>query len=429
MFKQFIKIVSFTILYFLYLNDGSAQEKIEKPNILFIVADDLGYEKLGSYNGLYSLTPNIDRLAEQGSMFLRAYASPVCTPSRMSIYTGTYATTHRYTDVLPVHVGSKQFVDFGKWTTYTQLLKQNGYHTAVTGKWQMAGLEFYPNHCSSAGFDSWCVWQIWHNNKKTTRYWNATINEDGKIRTDIDSLFGPDVLTDYVIRQMKLAKQKGKPFIIQHNMVLPHVPIVTTPNDKNAKRQASLDNMIKYMDKQVGELLEAVDQLKIGDNTIVIFIGDNGTQSKIPRETNNGLVSGGKWTLTDGGMHVPLIIHCPDRIPVNRKVQNLIDITDLFPTICDLSNTKINDSLNIDGVSFYNLLSGEEGIVKRKWITAGIGDDFVIFDGNWRLHHKENKLIDCRNLPEEKNAIMESNEAKEALSKLTPILNELLKGI
>ena len=420
------KIFSIIIISFLWMYEVCAQDKIEQPNILLIVADDLGYEKIGSYNDLISFTPNIDKLANQGVMFTKAYASPVCTPSRMSIYTGTYASTHRYTSVLPVHLGSKESVDFdNKWTTYAQLLRQNGYQTSVTGKWQMGAMEYHPNHCKSAGFDSWCVWQIWHNEKKTKRYWNATINEDGKIWTEKDSLFGPEVLTNYVIQQMKLSKQLDKPFLIQHNIMLPHVPIVLTPDDKTKKREPSLDNMIEYMDKQIGILLDAIDKLKIADNTIIIFVGDNGTQSEEPRVTKKGLVNGGKWTLTDGGMHVPLIISSPAILPKDIKYKNLVDITDLYPTICDLSNTKINDSLEIDGISFYNLLMGKEQR-ERSWVTAGYEDDFVIFDGNWRLHHKENILVDCRNLPEEKISDVKSTEAKDALAKLTLILNESL---
>lgn len=400
---------------------GESEQGQAQPNILLIVADGLGYEKLVSYNSLISNTPNLDRLAEQGVLFKRAYASPVCTPSRMSIYTGTYASTHRYTNVIPVHEGSREAVDFEKWTTYARLLRENGYLTAVTGKWQMGGLGFHPDHCASAGFDSWCVWQIWHQGKKTKRYWQPTLNEDGKIRTDVDTLFGPDILTDYVIRQMRAAKQKGKPFMIQHNMMLPHVPVVQTPEDRRLGREARLDNMISYMDSLVGELLAALKKLELEKNTVVIFVGDNGTQSKEPRITDKGLVEGGKWTLKDGGMHVPLIVSFPDNIKP-RNIEDLIDISDLFPTLCDLSGTGLSDSLSIDGISFYDLLMNR-GAGKRKWVTAGYKDDFIIFDGNWRFHTKDDILVDCRNLQDEKEADMNSKQAKEAFTRLKSILD------
>ncbi|MEM9326176.1 MAG: sulfatase-like hydrolase/transferase [Bacteroidota bacterium] len=403
---------------------GSAQS-IDRPNILLLVADDLGYEKVGAYNGLSALTPHLDQLAGEGLLFLRAYASPVCTPSRMSLYTGTYATTHQYTSVLPVHLGSKDAVDFSQWTTYAQLLGANGYHTAVTGKWQLAGLEFHPRHCASAGFDSWCVWQIWRNGQKTRRYWKATLNEDGKIRDDIQDRFGPDVLTDYVIRQMKSAQDQGRPFCIQHNMMLPHVPIIETPDDKAARRAPGLDQMINYMDKQVGLLLAAINEMGIEENTVVIFIGDNGTQSKEPRRTPQGMVKGGKWTLTDGGMHVPLMIRYPKVITAGRKAESLIDITDFFPTICDLSYTSMEDLNGIDGKSFYPLLINGD-YKSREWITGGFENDYVIFDGEWRYHHNEEELWDCRDLPRETLSTARSKEAEDAHTRLSEILAELL---
>jgi arylsulfatase A len=414
------------VLLFVSLLTSCTSGPDERPNILYIIADDLGYEKVGCYNDLVSFTPNIDRLAEQGVMFTRAYASPVCTPSRMSIYTGTYATTHQYTDVLPVHLGTKEFIDFeNEWTSYAQLLREEGYHTAVTGKWQLAALEFHPEHIRSAGFDSWCVWQIWHKDKKTTRYWNATLNEDGSIRTDINDRFGSDVLTEYVIRQMETAVKIDTAFCIQHNMMLPHVPIVRTPDDTLNNREAGLDYMIGYLDKQVGILVDAIQKLDIQDKTVIIFLGDNGTQSRGPRETEKGLVHGGKWTLTDGGMHVPLIFSGPGILASGIEDENLIDITDIFPTICELTGTKIPEDIPMDGVSFYPNLKGKDE-KQRDWITAGFLDDYIVFDGAWRLQYSTDELIDCRDLPEEKPADMQSDEAKEAHAYLKSILGELL---
>ena len=403
------------------------KQEVDPPNILLIVADDLGYEKLGCYNGLSSSTPKLDRMASEGILFEHAYTSPVCTPSRMSIYTGTYPMTHQYTRVIPIHNGSKEAVNFSRWTTYAQLLQQNGYRTAVTGKWQMAGLEFHPEHCASAGFESWCVWQIWKEGRKTTRYRQATLNEDGRIRSDIDTRFGPDVLTDYVIRQMQMAQAEGRPFCIQHNMMLPHVPIVQTPDDQSLGEEASLDNMIHYLDKQVGLLLEAVQKLGLDQNTLVLFLGDNGTESEIARITSKGEVKGGKFTLTDAGMHVPLIAHWPGKIPPGHVNSDLIDFADLFPTICDLAGVEIPAEVDIDGISFHDLLFGKkkEG---RQWVTAGYRGDYAVFDGEWRWHHVAQKLVDCRNLPREVESDLSSEEAQKARLKLEEIANNLLSS-
>jgi arylsulfatase A len=156
-----IAVSFFAVLLQIYAPSAGA-ETIDHPNILLIVADDLGCEALGCYGGLDFSTPHLDRLASEGMRFSLAYTSPVCTPSRMTFYTGTYVTRHKYYDVLPVHLGTKKAVDFrNRWTTFAQLLREAGYATSVTGKWQLAALEFHPEHCRDAGFDSWCVWQIW----------------------------------------------------------------------------------------------------------------------------------------------------------------------------------------------------------------------------------------------------------------------------
>ena len=419
-----VNIFSITLLILLVALPGCKNPKEARPNILLIVADDLGYEKLGCYGNVNKITPNLDEMAQKGTLFTRAYTSPVCTPSRMSIYTGSYASRHKYTTVLPVHTGSNEFVDFEKWTTYAQLLRNEGYLTAVTGKWQLAALEFHPQHCMDAGFDSWFVWQIWHNNEKTKRYWNTTYNHDGKIRNDIDSHFGPDVITEYVINHMKQAGKSNKPFCIQHNMVLPHVPIIQTPDDKYLNQEGSLDNMISYMDAQIGVLLDSLQALNLAGNTLVLFAGDNGTDTNEPRLTESGIVTGGKRFLNDGGTHVPLIAYWPGKVAPNKKVDGLIDFADIFPTFCELAGVTIPDKDSIDGISFSDPLFGR-GEGRRKWITASYQDDFIVFNGKWRIYHKGNKLVDCRSLPDEKTVDINSEEAKMVLTELLPILNRL----
>lgn len=353
----------------------------DRPNVLLILADDLGYETLGCYGGLEFSTPHIDRLAAQGMRFRRAYTSPVCTPSRMSLYTGTYVTTHGYDTVLPVHVGTRRAVDFrDRWTCIAKLLRDGGYATSVTGKWQLAALEFHPDHCRDAGFNSWCVWQIWRQGNKTTRYWNPCLNHDGLVREDIADRFGPDVLADYVIGQMKSAVAANRPFYIHHNMMLPHVPIVATPDSQAAGRPPSLAAMIEALDKIVGRLVAAVDDCGAAENTYVIFMGDNGTDVRTARRTKDGLVRGGKRDLNDGGTHIPLIVRRPGKIAAGDVAEDLIDMADWFPTICELTGVPAAANQSLDGVSFAGRLLRNEPS-PRTWITAGISGRAKVFDG------------------------------------------------
>ena len=403
---------------------ATSQLFAKQPNILFIFADDLGYEQLGCYGNLKNKTPHLDQMAKEGIRFARAYTSPVCTPSRMSVYTGMYTPRHGYTGVLPVHLGTRKAVDFAKrFPTYAQLLRKAGYMTSVTGKWQLATLQYHPNHIRSAGFDSWCIWQIWLNGKKTTRYWNPTLNLDGEVWTKAKSEFGPDMLTDYVIKRMNEAQVHQKPFLIHHNMMLPHIPIIDTPLNRQDGTKRSLSSMIEYMDAQVGRLIDAVDAMGIADNTYIFFVGDNGTEGG-DKTISTGKVIGGKRALTDGGIHVPMLARCPGKVPPGTVAQDLIDSADFFPTFCDLVGIEVPKGQAPDGLSFEPVLHGC-GPGKRKWITAGISNNFLVFDGNWRLDYQKRKLIDCRSLPEEKPADMDLPEAAEAKAKLEKVLVKL----
>lgn len=410
------------------------------PNILLIYADDIGYEALNCYGGLDFETPRLDEMADNGVRFSRAYASPVCTPSRVSLHTGLYTTRHGHVGVLPVHKGTDRKVDFLKMPTFAQLMRKNGYVTSVTGKWQLATLEVWPNHIRESGFDSWCIWQIWREGRKTLRHWNPTFNEDGQVRTDIADRFGPDVLVDYVIEQMTEAKAAGKPFLIVHNELLPHDPIIDTPDDRALRRKPRLGHMIHYMDKLVGRLLDAVESLELRDNTYVIFMGDNGTHEEgfrnpragrpgektHTRHTDAGNVNGGKFKLGDAGTHVPLIVWGPKTVASGTVCEDLVDVVDLFPTFCELSGTKIPSTLAIDGRSVAPQIHGRPGI-RRSWVHHGIGGRENIFDGSWRLFRKTGELWDARQLPAESRVSNDDAETKSVRSELNVVLQTITK--
>jgi len=287
----------------------------------------------------------------------------------------------------------------------------------VTGKWQLAALEFHPDHCRDAGFDSWCVWQIWRHGAKTTRYWEPCFNHDGRVREDIADRFGPDVLADYVVDQMRAAVETKRPFYIHHNMLLPHWPIIETPDDKTNGTQASLSLMIAYMDKLCGRILGEVDRLGIADNTIVIFMGDNGTDSKMPRTTVAGEVKGGKTDLNDAGTHIPLIVRQMDKIEAGAVADDLVDMADLFPTICELAGIKVYEDDRFDGVSFARRLhDGQRS--PRQWVTSGIHGVVSLFDGQWRVTAGSNRLLDVRLLPHETIVETAPNESADLISRL-----------
>lgn len=337
-------------------------------------------------------------MAEEGIRFSRAYTSSVCTPSRVSLHTGLYTPRHGHVGVLPLHNGTDQKVDFKKMPTFASLLRNDGYKTAVTGKWQLATLEIWPDHIGVAGFDSWCVWQIWKAGEKTLRHWNGTFNEDGRVLTGVEDRFGPDILVDFVIEKMTDAKEAEQPFLIVHNELLPHYPMIDAPLGRELDREPSLANMIEYMDNLVGRLLDAVEELGIRDNTYVVFMGDNGTEERYfknqkagqpgekshTRHTLAGKVNGGKHDLNDAGSHVPLMVWGPKPVATNTVCGELVDVVDLFPTFCEWAGTGIPETISIDGRSIASQVHGKPGL-KRHRTHQGLGKGETLFDGSWRL--------------------------------------------
>jgi arylsulfatase A-like enzyme len=396
----------------------------QQPNILIILADDLGYEALGTYGGLDYSTPELDTMAAEGVRFDRAYTSPVCTPTRVSLHTSLYTSDHGHTRVLPVHNGTSDIVDFIAMPTFAQLLRAAGYRTSVTGKWQLATYDKNPTHLTDSGFDSWYIWQIWDDaaGAKTKRYWDGTFNHDGtKLEFTGTSQYGPDLLADYVTDQMTAARDAGEPFLIVHNMLLPHEEdgfFIQTPDDVALSRPASLANMINYMDKLVGQILYDVDALGIRENTYVFFIGDNGTDTDAVRNTVDGPVTGQKRTLDDGGTHVPFIVWGPSGIGANRTINDLVDITDVFPTVCSLAGVNIPGSIPYRGHSLVPQLEGRPGLTRR-YVHQGIYDIFdnqereAIFDGEWRLQ-LDGTLTDGR-VPTSETTVAPGNPEGDAV--------------
>jgi arylsulfatase A-like enzyme len=230
--------------------------------------------------------------------------------------------------------------------------------------------------------------------------------------------FGPDVLADYVIAKMTEATRAKKPFFILHNELLPHWPLVKTPQDRSLNRKASMGNMIEYMDMLVGRVLNAINELGVRDNTYVFFMGDNGLQvsyrnnalyknsrfgqpgeKEHTRHTIKGNVDGAKSDLNDAGSHVPFIAWGPKSIPAGGVNEELVDVVDLFETFCELTAT--NHIVETDGRSIVNQIHGKDG-PPRQWVHQGLPQGESIFDGQWRYLLQSGQLIDARELPKER---------------------------
>jgi arylsulfatase A len=272
-----------------------------RPNIVLILADDFGYECVGANGGTSYQTPNLDKLAARGMRFTNCYVQPLCTPTRVQLMTGKYNV--------------RNYVRFGhldpKETTFAHLLKRMGYATCIVGKWQLGQGFDLPGHF---GFDEYCLWQL---NRRPPRYANPGLEVNGKQLDYKNGEYGPDVVNDYA--RDFITRKKDEPFFLYYSMMLTHGPFQPTPDSPNWDPKAMGEkignnkkhfvDMTAYMDKLVGKLVARLDELGLLDNTLILFVGDNGSPRGIDSRMGDRIVPGGKGLPTAAGMHVPFIAH------------------------------------------------------------------------------------------------------------------------
>ncbi|MEL6105026.1 MAG: sulfatase-like hydrolase/transferase [Planctomycetota bacterium] len=344
----------------------------KQPDILLIMADDVGIEGLGCYGGASYNTPNLDALAADGVRFTHAYAQPLCTPTRVQLMTGKY--NHRNWRYFGILDPSEQ--------TFGHAMKSAGYTTGIFGKWQLQSYDppDLPGaeerrgtgmHPKDAGFDEYALFHALHTEDKGSRYANPTMLEGkaaqpGEAKT-YEGRYGEDVWVAKILDF--LDRNEGEPRFVYYPMALPHWPFEPTPQspewNPRATPEADLefaDDMIEYMDVVVGRLMDELRARQLERDTIVIFYSDNGTHLKVTSKMRDGrAIAGGKAMPTQTGIHVPLIVHCPNRY--EPKVANgIVDASDFWPTLLELAGAKPNAAESErDGVSFVSQLQGTPG--------------------------------------------------------------------
>ena len=330
-----------------------------QPNLILIMADDLGYETIGANGGQSYQTPNLDRLAATGMRFERCHVQPLCTPTRVQLMTGMYNV--------------RNYTQFGaidrNVTTFAHLLKEAGYATAIAGKWQLGRGKNLPRRL---GFDESCLWQ---HTRRPPRYANPGLEYNGEERDFNDGQYGPRLVNDFALDF--LTRHQNEPFFLYYPMMLTHSPYQPTPDspDWNPRAQGEkigrdarhFGEMVSYMDKMTGRLVAKLDELGVRENTLVLFLGDNGTGREIVSQLNDQPYPGGKGSTTARGTHVPLIANWPGRVVAGQVNRELVASTDFLPTLCEAAGVDVPASLTIDGRSFLPQLVGEKGR-PREWI-------------------------------------------------------------
>jgi len=364
-----------TILAGLLLGAFTAQAN-DQPNIILIMADDMGYEALSSNGSESCKSPNLDKLAAKGVRFTNCFSNPICTPSRVKLMTGQYNV--------------RNYVKFGwldrEQTTFAHQLKAAGYATAIAGKWQLGRDKDSPQHF---GFEQSCLWQHTRSGRSNEdgknidrRFVNPQLEFNGVEKDFTNGEYGPQVCTDFICDFID--KNKKKPFLVYYPMILTHCPFDPTPDstDWDPKRlgsttykgdrndpQRHFRDMVAYADKAVGQIVSQLGKSGVRDNTLIIFTGDNGTDTPIVTPWNGKKVVGGKGTMSDTGTRVPLIVNWPAGIrKAGRVVDDLVEFTDVFPTICEVTTAKLPKNHPGDGASIVPVLRNQAGARKKDWV-------------------------------------------------------------
>lgn len=388
--------------------------KQDKPNIIFVLADDLGIGNISAYGADNFSSPNIDALAKSGILFNHGYTAPLCGPSRALLMTGRYAfrtgavNQDKTGDMLP-----------SVETMIPNVIKPAGYVTACIGKWGQL-----PLGPSEFGFDDYLRFKgsgvYWGGQGKATAY-----NENGTEKELSATQYMPDLMHEHLVEF--LGKNKDKPFFVYYPMSHVHAKLVPTPDSKPDTKDIYADN-IAYMDKLVGKLVKALDSLKLRQNTVLIFMGDNGTGNEAaPRSTIHGKkLVGKKGSLEECGSLVPLIVSWPAKIKKGSVEQSLVDGSDFMPTFAELAGAKMPTALPYDGHSFAPLLTGKK-FTPREWMFMELGNGWYVRDNKWKLN-RTNQLFDMSNAPFEEKEVTasdndEANNARKRLQATLDMLN------
>lgn len=404
-----------------------------RPNIILILADDLGYECLGCNGGTSYKTPHLDALAASGIRWTHAYAQPLCAPTRLQLMTGQY-NFRNYEAFGILHPKEK---------TFGHLMKQAGYRTCLAGKWQLFSYnppDYDPKWrgkgmlAKDSGFDEYCVWHGEHTEDKGSRYADPTLLQNGELRK-VKGGYGEDVFVSFIADF--IGKRSDQPFFVYYPMVLTHDPFVPTPRSAEWKSDDRLKanprlfaDMVEYMDESVGRLVSHLDKLGLRDNTLILFFSDNGSPRVIESRMGDRVIRGGKGTTTDAGTHVPMIANWRGTAPAGKVFDDLVDSTDFAPTLANAAGVKFT----CDGRSFFPRLRGEKGN-PREWIYSWYDprpgwdkDEYTlkIFarDRRFKLY-STGELFDVAADPDEQQAISpqdQSSAAGSARARLKKVL-------
>jgi arylsulfatase A len=353
-----------------------------KPNIIFILTDDVGLGELSCSGADRFKTPNVDALAKAGVRFGQCYSMALCGPSRATLLTGRYPFR---TGIIDNH--SENVMRMDKEIMISTVMKKAGYVTASAGKWgQMP-----------AGPSEWGFNESLASGSASGQYWKGKYILNGKSQSLAEGKYFPDLTHDFVVDFIN--RHKDQPFFVYYSMIHIHIPILPTPDSKTGANgdQLYIDN-IAYMDKLVGKLVAELDRLKLREKTLIVFAGDNGTIKPPSYSPVNGRpLSGHKGSTSEGGTRVPMIVNWPGTAPAGKVNQDLVDFTDFLPTFAELGGASLPQGVTIDGHSFASQIKGEKGN-PREWVYAELMGQSFVREARWKLKN-DGELLNMKDAP------------------------------
>lgn len=442
-YKILLTLPIIGLMAFSALSNGKIKEtakSTERPNILIIIPDDMGWRDAG-YHGSEIKTPNIDKLAESGVRLNQHYVMPTCTPTRVSLMTGKYPS--RYGIMGPDY---GEVIDLGD-PTLASILKENGYFTAIAGKWHLGSPPYTPlkyGFQSSYGYFDGQIEPYTHEYKTETalterRSWHRDdeyFDEEGHVT---------DLLTKEAIRVIE--EDREEPFFLYLAHHVPHYPLdepdewMSIYDDKDMFPSRKLfAASVTHMDDAIGKIIEALELTGQRENTLILFTSDNGGQLNWQSDTeyrgkyankphnvlgNNYPLRGWKGDLYEGGIRVPAFVNWPERLEPG-VIDFPVHISDWLPTLCELMKIETPSNQILDGKSIWPILIGEQKLPEEQPKYWKIRSHYAVREGRWKL--LVNRNTNEAELYDLENDFRETRDLSENHPRKTAYLMKLLEG-